>query len=255
MALTVPEFTAIKKKGRKISMLTAYDFPTAHLVDEAGIDAILVGDSLGMVVQGKQNTLPVTLEEMIYHTQIVHRAVRNALVIADLPFPGGHESWPETLRNCAKIMKETDCHGIKMETSFQQKEMIARLVDAGIPILAHIGLLPQKIQAFGKYSMQKMRDELMRDALAVQEAGSFAVVLECVEPLIAKEISRELEIPTIGIGSGRDCDGQILVLQDILGLSPRTPKHAKRYANLHEIILSACQAYRKDVEAEHFPEK
>ncbi len=255
MTITVPEFTAIKKNGRKISMLTAYDYPTARLVDAAGIDAILVGDSLGMVVQGKRNTLPVTLEEMIYHTQIVRRAAQNALVIADLPFPGGHESWTDTLRNCAKIVKETDCHGIKMETSFSQKETVARLVDAGIPVLAHIGLLPQKIQAFGKYSMQRVRDELLRDALAVQDAGSFAVVLECVDHLIAGEISRELNIPTIGIGSGPDCDGQILVLQDILGLSPRTPKHAKRYADLHSIISTACEAYRKDVEAGAFPEK
>lgn len=255
MALTVPEFTAIKKNGRKISMLTAYDFPTAQLVDAAGIDAILVGDSLGMVVQGKRNTLSVTLEEMIYHTQIVRRATQNALVVADLPFPGGHEDGMDALRNCAKIIKETDCHGIKMETSFTQKETVARLVDAGIPILAHIGLLPQKIQAFGKYSMQRVRDELMRDALAVQGAGSFAVVLECVDHQIAGEISRELHIPTIGIGSGPNCDGQVLVLQDVLGLSPRTPRHAKRYADLHEIISKACEDYRRDVEAGTFPEK
>lgn len=255
MARTIPEFTAIKKTGRKISMLTAYDFPTARLVDEAGIDAILVGDSLGMVVQGKANTLPVTLDEMIYHTEIVARAARNTLVIADLPFPGGHDSWVGTLRDCTQIMKRTNCHGVKMETSFQQQEMIARMVDAGIPILAHIGLLPQKIQMFGKYSMQRVRDELMRDALAVQKAGAFGVVMECVDHEIAREISMELEIPTIGIGSGPHCDGQILVLQDILGLSDRTPKHAKQYADLRSLILGACEAYRKDVEEGNFPEK
>ncbi|MBQ4143171.1 MAG: 3-methyl-2-oxobutanoate hydroxymethyltransferase [Thermoguttaceae bacterium] len=254
-ALTIPEFTAIKKTGRKISMLTAYDFPTARLVDEAGIDAILVGDSLGMVVQGKANTLPVTLEEMIYHTEIVARAACRALVIADLPFPGGHDSWVGTLRDCTQIMKRTNCHGVKMETSFQQKEMIARMVDAGIPILAHIGLLPQKIQTLGTYSIQRVRDELMRDALAVQDAGAFGVVLECVEHGIAREISAELSIPTIGIGSGPYCDGQILVLQDILGLSGRTPKHAKQYVDLNAQILAACFAYRKDVEGGNFPKK
>lgn len=255
MVMTIPEFTAIKKTGRKISMLTAYDFPTAQIVDAAGIDAILVGDSLGMVVQGKANTLPVTLEEMTYHTEIVRRAARNALVIADLPFPGGHESWTETMRDCAQLMKRTNCHGIKMETSFQQKEMIARLVDAGIPILAHIGLLPQKIQTYGKYSMQRVRDELMRDARAVGEAGAFGVVLECVDHEIAGEISAELEIPTIGIGSGPHCDGQILVLQDLLGLSGRTPKHAKQYVDLHAAILGACETYRSDVEGGLFPAK
>ena len=253
--MNIPEFTAVKKTGRKLSMLTAYDFPTAQLVDQAGIDAILVGDSLAMVVQGKVNTLPVTLEEMIYHTEIVRRAAQNALVIADLPFPGGHQSWVETLRDCSQIMKRTNCHGIKMETSFQQKEMVARLVDAGIPVLAHIGLLPQKIQMFGKYSIQRVRDELMRDALAVQEAGAFGVVLECVERELAGEITKELEIPTIGIGSGAKCDGQILVLQDILGLSGRTPKHAKQYADLHSAILGACEAYKKDVEEGVFPAK
>lgn len=253
--MNIPEFTAVKKTGRKLSMLTAYDFPTAQLVDEAGIDAILVGDSLGMVVQGKENTLPVTLEEMIYHTEIVRRAVQKALVIADLPFPGGHQSWEETLRDCSRVVKETNCHGIKIESSFKQKETIARLVDAGIPILAHIGLLPQKIQTFGKYSMRRVRDELMRDALAVQDAGAFAVVLECVDHEIAGEISHALEIPTIGIGSGPKCDGQILVIQDILGLSGRTPKHAKQYVDLHSAILSACEAYKKDVEDGVFPAK
>lgn len=255
MALTIPEFTAIKKTGRKISMLTAYDYPTAKLVDQAGIDAILVGDSLGMVVQGKQNTLPVTLEEMIYHTEMVRRAASHAIVAADLPFPGGHESWQDTLSACAEIVKRTNCHAVKMETSFQQKEVVARLVDAGIPILAHIGLLPQKIQTFGKYSMQRVRDELLRDAHAVEDAGAFAVVLECVDHEIAREISTELEIPTIGIGSGPNCDGQVLVLQDILGLSGRTPKHARQYQDLNAQILNACESYRRDVEAGTFPQK
>ncbi len=255
MAHTVPEFTALKKSGRKISMLTAYDFPTAQIVDAAGVDAILVGDSLAMVVQGKSNTLPVTLEEMIYHTEIVRRAAENALVIADLPFPGGHESWVETMRHCAEIIKRTNCHGIKMETSFEQQEMVARLVDAGIPVLAHIGLLPQKIQTFGKYSMQRVRDELFRDARAVETAGAFGVVLECVDHSIASEISAEISIPTIGIGSGPHCDGQILVLQDILGLSGRTPKHAKQYVDIRTQIFNACASYKNEVESGAFPAK
>ena len=248
--MNIPQFTAIKKTGRKISMLTAYDFPTAKLVDAAGIDGILVGDSLGMVVQGRANTLPVTLDEMIYHTEIVARAAQNSVVIADLPFPGGHQSEDETLRDCTRIMKETNCHGVKIESSAEQAPIIRRLTRAGIPILAHIGLLPQLIQQFGKYSLQRQRDRLMEDALAVQDAGAFAVVLECVEHEIAGEISRKLEIPTIGIGSGPLCDGQILVLHDILGLSGKVPKHAKCYVNLNELITEAVSAYKADVEAQ-----
>lgn len=248
--MNIPQFTAIKKTGRKVSMLTAYDFPIAKLVDAAGIDGILVGDSLGMVVQGKANTLSVTLDEMIYHTEIVARAARNAVVIADLPFPGGHQSEDETLRDCTRIMKETNCHGVKIETSAEQAPIVRRLTRAGIPVLAHIGLLPQLIQQFGKYSLQRQRDKLLEDALAVQDAGAFAVVLECVEHEIAGEISKKLEIPTIGIGSGPLCDGQILVLHDILGLSGRVPKHAKCYAKLSEIITEAVSAYKADVEAQ-----
>lgn len=251
--MNVPQFSAIKKTGRKISMLTSYDFPTAQLADAAGIDGILVGDSLGMVVQGRENTLPVTLEHMIYHTEIVRRAARNALVIADLPFPGGHETWEKTLSDCAEILKRTNCHGVKIESSAEQADTIAHLTNAGIPILAHIGLLPQKIQQFGRYSMQRQRDALLRDARAVQEAGAFAVVLECVDHEIAGEISSELEIPTIGIGSGPRCDGQILVLQDILGLSGRTPKHARQYVNLSELIQTAVSSYKTDVESGEFP--
>ncbi|MDO4629294.1 MAG: 3-methyl-2-oxobutanoate hydroxymethyltransferase [Planctomycetia bacterium] len=253
--MNIPEFVAIKKSGRKISMLTAYDSIFAQLVDEAGIDAILVGDSLGMVVQGKANTIPVTLDEMIYHTEIVARTAKNAIVLADLPFPGGHEPWEDTLRDCARIMKETNCHAIKMETTVAQKECVTHLTEAGIPIMAHIGLLPQKIMSFGRYSMQRIRDELMRDALAMQEAGAFSVLMECVDHEIAAEISQELTIPTIGIGSGPHCDGQVLVIQDILGLSGRTPKHAKQYVDLRSQILCACDAYKNDIENGLFPPK
>ena len=246
--MNIPEFTAIKKSGRKISMLTAYDFPSARIVDEAGIDGILVGDSLGMVVQGKANTLPVTLDEMIYHTEIVVRASKNAIVIADLPFPGGHQNDDETLRDCASILKKTGCHGVKIESSAEHKTLIQRLTQAGIPILAHIGLLPQLIQQLGKYTLQRQREKLLEDALAVQEAGAFAVVLECVEHEIAREIRETLEIPTIGIGSGPHCDGQILVLQDILGLSGRTPRHAKKYVDIAALMAQAVASYKADVE-------
>ncbi|MDO4570724.1 MAG: 3-methyl-2-oxobutanoate hydroxymethyltransferase [Planctomycetia bacterium] len=247
------QFMQAKRNGRKISMLTAYDYCTAKIVDEAGIDAILVGDSLGMVVQGKGNTIPVTLEEMIYHTEIVRRAAQNAMVIADLPFPGGHQMWEETLRDCSRIMKETRCHGIKIETSAAQQETLARLTDAGIPILAHIGLLPQRILQLGKYTMQRQREILLRDATAAQDAGAFGVLMECVDFEIAREISQTLQIPTIGIGSGPHCDGQVLVLHDILGLSGRTPKHAFQYADVGGSIRAAVASYKKDVEAGGFP--
>ncbi|MDO4574855.1 MAG: 3-methyl-2-oxobutanoate hydroxymethyltransferase [Planctomycetia bacterium] len=253
--MNIPEFTAIKKTGRKISMLTAYDFPTAKLVDAAGIDGILVGDSLAMVVQGRENTLPVTLEQMAYHTEMVVRAAKNAVVIADLPFPGGHQHWTRTLEDCAKILKDTGCHGVKIESSAAQAPVIERLTNAGIPVLAHLGLLPQRIQQLGKYTLQRQKETLLNDAHAVENAGAFAVLLECVQHDLAGEISESLAVPTIGIGSGPRCDGQILVLHDILGMSGYVPKHARQYAQLAEQISQAVNDYKADVESGGFPTK
>lgn len=254
MSTTVPQLTAIKKSGRKISMLTAYDFLMGRLAEEANVDGILVGDSLGMVVQGRKNTLTVTLEQMIYHTEMVVRGAPNTIVIADLPFPGGHQSEEETLRDCALILKKTGCHGVKLESSARQGRIIERLVQAGIPVLGHIGLLPQQIQQLGKYSLQRQREQLLKDALTVQDGGAFAVVMECIAPEIAEEISETLSIPTIGIGSGKGCDGQILVMQDILGLSGRTPRHARQYVDVGTQIVKAISQYKADVESGSFPE-
>lgn len=249
--MNVPEFTALKHRGQKIALLTAYDYPMAKLVDAAGVDAILVGDSLGMVVQGKENTLSVTLDEMIYHTGMVRRAAENALVILDMPFPCGHTGWRSTLKNAARALKETGCHGVKIEGGASHKDVIRHLTDAGIPVMSHIGVLPQLIQKLGKYTLQRQRDELMSDALAVQEAGAFTVVLECVLPEIALEITQTLDIPTIGIGSGAHCDGQVLVLHDLLGMTPgRIPKHVKQYAHLADIITHAVKQYCADVRGE-----
>ncbi|MDO4583147.1 MAG: 3-methyl-2-oxobutanoate hydroxymethyltransferase [Planctomycetia bacterium] len=254
MSMTIPQFTAIKKTGRKISMLTAYDFLTGRLAEEGKMDGILVGDSLGMVVQGRKNTLSVTLEQMIYHTEMVVRGAPNTIVIADLPFPGGHQSEEETLRDCALILKKTGCHGVKLESSSRQKIIVERLVQAGIPVLGHIGLLPQQIQQLGKYSLQRQREQLLEDALAIENAGAFAVVMECIAPEIAGEISQTLAIPTIGIGSGKGCDGQILVMHDILGLSGRTPRHARQYVDLGTQLVEAISRYKTDVENGSFPE-
>lgn len=251
--MTIPEFTAIKKTGRKISVLTAYDYPTAKIADAAGLDAVLVGDSLGTVVQGRENTLAVTLRDMIYHGEMVCRAVKNAIVIVDLPFPAGHTGWRELVRDSAKLMKRTGCHAVKLECSGRQHTQIARLVDAGVPVMAHLGLRPQQIQNMGKYSIQRQRDWLLEEAQKAQAAGAFSVLLECVAADISREISESLAVPTIGIGSGKHCDGQVLVLHDILGLAGRVPKHAKQYADLGAIIRQACEAYRADVENGDFP--
>ncbi|MDO4550574.1 MAG: 3-methyl-2-oxobutanoate hydroxymethyltransferase [Planctomycetia bacterium] len=248
MTCTIPEFTALKNSHKKISMLTAYDFPTAKIVSKAGIDAILVGDSLATVVQGKPNTLPVTLEEMIYHGEMVCRAAPNTLVIIDLPFPAGHTGWKNLVHDSATVLKKTGCHAVKLECAVGKHSLISRLVEAGIPCMAHLGLRPQMIQVLGKYSLQKERDLLLEEALAAQKAGAFSVLLECVKSEIAQEISETLQVPVIGIGSGKFCDGQVLVLHDILGLSGRVPRHAKQYICLEEMILNACISYREDVE-------
>jgi 3-methyl-2-oxobutanoate hydroxymethyltransferase len=253
-AVTVPQFTALKAAGRKITMLTAYDYATAKLVDAAGIEGILVGDSLSMVVQGHANTLPVTLEEMIYHAEMVGRAVRHALLVVDMPFPSFHLGAYRAIENAGRILKETRCQAVKLEGGLEQADVIAGLVSAGIPVMAHCGLRPQSVHQLGGYGVQRDEQRLLADALAAQQAGAFGIVLECIPAAAAARITAELRIPTIGIGAGAGCDGQILVYHDLLGLTPgRLPRHAKPYAELHRAVLDAVTRFRDDVRQGNFP--
>ena len=252
--ITVPEFVGFKAAGRKIAMLTAYDYPTAALLDAAGIDAILVGDSMAMVVQGHETTLPVTLDEMIYHAEMVGRAVEHALVIVDLPFPTNHLGVHRAVESAGRILKETRCQAVKLEGGADQADVIAGLVAAGVPVMAHVGLRPQSVHQMGGYRVQRDAQRLLADARAAQEAGAFAVVLECIPPQIAAEITGELKIPTIGIGAGNRCDGQVLVTHDLLGLtSGYVPKFVKQYADLRSVVSDAAARYRDDVQAGRFP--
>jgi len=254
--LTPPKVRAFKKEGRKIVALTVYDYPSAKILDAAGVDILLVGDSLGNVVQGKPTTLSVTLDQTIYHSEMVARAARNALVVVDLPFPYCQLGANEAVRAGVKILKETLAGAVKLEGGESRAGSIAALVDAGIPVMAHCGLRPQEIRQTGGYFVQREREQFFRDIQAVEQAGAFAVVLECLETELAKEATQALSIPTIGIGSGCHCDGQILVFHDILGYTPeRSPalKHVKQYADLHTIISDVARKYAEEVQNGSFP--
>ncbi len=252
--VTVPGFRKMKVDGRKISMLTAYDYPLAALLDEAGVDAILVGDSMSMVVQGHENTLPVTLEEMIYHAEMVGRAVARALVVVDMPFPSYHLGIHRAIENAGNILKKTRCQAVKLEGGADQAGVIAGLVGAGIPVMAHVGLRPQNVHQLGGYRVQRDEELLIRDAEAAQSAGAFAIVLECIPSQIAATLTGRLEIPTIGIGAGPDCDGQVLVIHDLLGLSSGyVPKHVKPFADLRSVITGAVADYCREVKTGEFP--
>jgi len=252
--ITVPEFAAMKAAGRKITLLTAYDYPTARLLDSAGIEGILVGDSLSMVVQGHANTLPVTLDEMIYHAEMVGRAVEHALVIVDMPFPSFHLGVHKTIEAAGRILKQTRCQAVKLEGGADQAEVIAALVAAGIPVMAHVGLRPQSVHRLGGYRVQRDEKQLLADARAAEQSGAFSIVLECIPTPIAARITEELSIPTIGIGAGLGCDGQVLVTHDLLGLSTgRLPRHVKAYANLGEQVRQTVAQFRDDVRAGTFP--
>jgi 3-methyl-2-oxobutanoate hydroxymethyltransferase len=252
--ITVPQFTAMKAAGRKITMLTAYDYALAGLVDAAGVEGILVGDSLSMVVQGHPNTLPVTLEEMVYHAEMVGRAVRHALVVVDMPFPSFHLGVHKAIENAGRILKETRCQAVKLEGGSEQAEVIAGLVGAGIPVMAHCGLRPQSIHLLGGYRVQRDERQLLADAQAAEHAGAFSIVLECIPAETAARITAAVKIPTIGIGAGAGCDGQVLVLHDLLGFSPgHTPRHVKAYADLSKTITDAVARYRDEVREGKFP--
>jgi 3-methyl-2-oxobutanoate hydroxymethyltransferase len=263
--ITVPDLLQRKSsaadspsKSQKITCLTAYDYPAARLLDDAGVDVILVGDSLGMVVLGHESTLAVTLEDMLHHTRAVRRGTRRALVVADMPFGSYHTDTAESLRNAVRFVKEAGAEAVKVEGGERRLELIARLTEADIPVMGHVGLTPQSLNALGGYRVQgKTPDaaqQLIRDARAVEAAGAFAVVLEAVPRELAAEITRELRIPTIGIGAGPDCDGQVLVLHDLVGLTfTPLPKFARRYANVGELIAKAAREYCEDVRAGMFP--
>jgi 3-methyl-2-oxobutanoate hydroxymethyltransferase len=253
--MTVPRFVAAKQSGRKLSVLTAYDFLWAGLIDAAGVDAILVGDSLGMVVQGKATTLPVTLDEIIYHGEMVVRGVKRALVIVDMPFMTFQISPDQALENAGAIIKRTGAGAVKLEAGVNQAATIAALSAADIPVMAHVGLKPQSVLKLGGYKIQRDAARLLADARAAEGAGAFAIVLECIPRSIARTITSELSIPTIGIGAGSDCDGQVLVTQDMLGLTPGfRPKFVKTFADLAEQARRAVQQYTAEVRSGTFPD-
>ena len=258
--ITILDIYKKKSEGKKITMLTAYDYPTAQIVDQAGIDMILVGDSLGMVVQGVSSTLPVTMEEMLYHTRMVSRAASSAMVVGDMPFLSYQTHREEAVRNAGRFLKEAGAEAVKLEGGTQMAEAIRAIVNAGIPVMAHIGLTPQYVHTLGGFKVQgkdeAAREKILADARAVQDAGAFAVVLEAIPASLATEIHEILHIPTIGIGAGPDCDGQVLVLHDLLGLFDRfTPKFVKKYANLKDQALKAVTDYKQEVESGSFPSK
>lgn len=253
--MTVPKFMALKAAGRKISVLTAYDFALASILDATGIEAILVGDSMSMVVQGHANTLPVTLDEMIYHAEMVGRAVQHALVIVDMPFPTNYLGAYRAVESAGRILKETRCHAVKLEGGAEQAEVISALVEAGIPVMAHVGLRPQSVNVLGGYKVQRNEERLMADARAAEAAGAFAIVLECIPANLATKITAAVRVPTIGIGAGAGCDGQVLVTHDMLGLTAgHVPKFVKPYADLRSAIVEAVTRYRDEVRGGKFPD-
>jgi 3-methyl-2-oxobutanoate hydroxymethyltransferase len=256
--VTVPSLRAKKRRGERIAMLTAYDFTFASLFDQAGIDVLLVGDSLGNVVQGQATTLPVTLDEMIYHTRLVARGARRALVVADLPFGSYQISPEEGLRSSVRCVKEGGAHAVKLEGGRAVADTIARIVAAEIPVMGHVGLTPQAIHRMGGHRVQgrseQGRARVLEDARAVEAAGAFAVVLEGMPAELAAEITQSLSIPTIGIGAGVDCDGQVLVMHDLLGLCDGAPSFVKQYANLGALTVQAARRYADEVAHGKFPD-
>jgi len=248
----------MKRKGEPITMLTAYDYTTARLVDAAGVPLILVGDSLGMVVLGYESTIPVTLEVMLHHTKAVVRGAKNALVVGDMPFMTYHTSTEDALRNAGRFIQEAGCQAVKLEGGVNVAEKVRRIVDCGIPVMGHIGLTPQSINALGGYKIQGKTPEaakkLLDDAIALDEAGAFAVVMETVPAPLAALITRRIGAPTIGIGAGAGCSGQVQVINDILGsYTDFIPKHAKQYARVAEVMSAAISQYHEEVKSGQFP--
>ena len=256
--VTTHQLLTMKQRGEKISMLTAYDFSMASILDGAGIDVLLVGDSASNVMAGHETTLPITLDQMIYHAQSVVRAVKRALVVVDMPFGTYQGSSREALRSAIRIMKESGGHAVKLEGGAEIGESISRILTAGIPVMGHLGLTPQSIYKFGTYSVRAKEDaeaaKLLEDAQQLQELGCFALVLEKIPAALAQRVSAQLSIPTIGIGAGPDTDGQVLVIHDLLGITKEfKPRFLRRYAELHELMTDAVQRYVADVKSRNFP--
>lgn len=256
--VTTQRFLEMKQKGEKISVLTSYDFTTAGIVDKAGIDAILIGDSASNVMAGNQTTLPITVDQMIYHAKSVARAVQRALVVCDMPFGSYQVNAAEGVTNAIRIMKESGCDALKMEGGVEILDTIKRILDAGIPVMAHLGLTPQSINKFGTYAVRAKEEaeaeKLMSDAIALDKAGCFGITLEKVPANLAAEVTKAVKCPTIGIGAGNNCDGQILVYADMLGMTQGfSPRFLRRYANLNSIITDAVGRYVSDVKSGDFP--
>ncbi len=255
---TTSDFIAKKQAGQKITMLTAYDYATARTMDEAGIDSILVGDSLGNVVLGYETTIPVTLEDMIHHTKAVARGSKRALVIGDMPFLTYHTGAAEALRNAGRFLQEAGAQAVKLEGGKERAEVVRTLVEAGIPVMGHLGLTPQSVLQLGGFKVQGKTEaaanKLLADALSLQDAGVFAIVLELIPAQLAETVTGKLNVPTIGIGAGLGCDGQVLVSHDLLGINgTKVPKFVKQYCNLQEQMLAAFTAFKNDVEQKAFP--
>jgi 3-methyl-2-oxobutanoate hydroxymethyltransferase len=252
--VTVPEFRAAKARGAKLAVVTAYDYTSARLCDEAGVDSILVGDSLGMVVQGHPTSLPVTLDEMIYHTRCAVRGARRALVVVDMPFMTYQVSPRQAVRSAGRLVKEGGAHAVKLEGGVRMRAAVKACVDAGIPVMGHVGLTPQSVHLLGGFKVQRDAESLLADAKAVEAAGAFAVVVESVPADLGAKVTAAVTIPTIGIGAGAGCDGQVLVFHDLLGLFPDfKPKFAKRYADLGSAVKTAVETYCKEVREGTFP--
>lgn len=256
--ITLPEIKGMKKNRQKISMLTAYDCTFAKMLDQAGIDIVLVGDSLGMVIQGRKNTLQVDLNDMIYHSRNVSRGVQRAHLVCDMPFMSYQGSEDEAVKNCGKVIKQGKAESVKLEGGEEIAPLIQRLVKAGIPVMGHIGLQPMHVHQMGGYKVQgkdsKSAQQILKSAKAIEKAGAYAIVLEGVPAVLAKKISRSLKIPTIGIGSGPDCDGQVLVIYDLLGMfQDFRPRFVRLYADLFKTITQSVKNYISDVKSGNFP--
>ncbi len=252
--VTVPDFLAAKARGARLTLLTAYDYTMARLLDAAGVDGVLVGDSLGMVVQGNADSLGVTLDEVVYHTRLVARGVRRSLLVADLPFMTYQVGRRQALRSAGRLVKEGGAHAVKLEGGVRSAEAIRAIVAADIPVMGHVGMTPQSVRRFGGFRVRRDEAKLLEDALATEAAGAFAVVVECVPAASAEKITAALKVPTIGIGAGAGCDGQILVTHDMLGLfDDLRPRFVKRYAELGREVTRAAEAYCREVREGAFP--
>lgn len=258
--ITTSTFKEMKATNEKITMLTAYDYSTAKIVDEAGVESILIGDSLGMTILGYDDTLKVTVDDIIHHTKAVVRGAKNPLIIADMPFLSYHVSKEETIKNAGRLIQEGGAHAVKLEGGRDVIDKVEALISAQIPVCGHLGLTPQSVNVFGGFKVQgkdvDAAKKIIEDAKALEKAGVFAIVLECIPDQVAKIITEEISIPTIGIGAGKYCDGQVLVIQDLLGMySDFTPKFVKKYANLNESMNKALTTFVEEVKEEKFPEE